>query len=81
MAQLQSDIYTSAHFLDDQATEPAPQYKDPPNTPVPQLVQSVTPDADQLEHLLIRLISRVHPFDPSCSLLSTPTSTSDEYDC
>lgn len=82
MAQLQSDTYSSSsHFLDGRATEPAAQYKDPPNTPIPRLVQSVAPDADQLEKLLARLISGVHTFDPSCSLLSTPKNTSDEYDC
>lgn len=82
MAQLQNDIYPSSpHFLDGRATEPVAQYKDPPNTPIPRLVQSVTPDADQLEQLLARLISGVNTFDSSCPLLSTPKNTSDEYGC
>ncbi|KAJ5489968.1 hypothetical protein N7453_010793 [Penicillium expansum] len=62
MAQPRSDIYPSSHFFDGrgkQATEPAAQYKDPPNTPIPRAVQSIAPDADQLEQLLVRLIGRI----------------------
>ncbi|CAG8023069.1 unnamed protein product [Penicillium nalgiovense] len=85
MAQSQSDILrpSSSRFPDaqrEQATEPPCQYKDPPNTPIPRHVESVTPDAGQLEQLLARLSSKVHPFDPSCSLRSTPKNTPDEYD-
>ncbi|EKV17372.1 hypothetical protein PDIG_14960 [Penicillium digitatum PHI26] len=78
MAQSQSDTYLpSSHFFDGQATEPRPRYKDPPNTPNPLVIQSITPDADQLERLLIKLIS-IHPFGPSFSLRSTPKNTSDD---
>ncbi|KAJ5486024.1 hypothetical protein N7530_000324 [Penicillium desertorum] len=84
MAQSQSDILrpSSSRFpgaQGEQATEPPSQYRDPPNTPIPQHVESVTPDAGQLEQLLASL-SRVHPFDPSYSLRSTPKTTPDEYD-
>ncbi|KAJ6180637.1 hypothetical protein N7519_011098 [Penicillium mononematosum] len=85
MAQSQRDMLrpSSSRFPDaqgEQATEPPSQYKDPPNTPIPRHVESVTPDAGQLEQLLARLSSRVHPFDPSCPLRSTPKATPDEYD-
>ncbi|KAJ5185378.1 hypothetical protein N7491_006753 [Penicillium cf. griseofulvum] len=85
MAQSQSDIYTSSsHFSNGQVmqtTELAPRYKDPPNTPTPRLVQSITPDADQLEQLLVGLIGKVQPFDPSPSLRSTTKNTAGEHDC
>ena len=66
-----------------QATLSVPRPKDPPNTPVPRLVHSVSaPDADQLKQLLVKVIGRVQAVEESgeavCSVLSRSSSASSE---